>query len=211
MKKRLIEFLSYLDVGQNKFEEIVGLSRGFVNKVGDSIRETSLQKISDHYPDLNIAWLKTGQGNMLLSGGNHYGVNQKHHGKPYYDVDFIAGFDLVTNDQTENPAYHIDFRQYNNADCWVNATGDSMKPMINHGDIIAIRRLEDWRNSLLYGEIYALVTNEFRTIKKVRKSNRGDGWFRLVPINTDEYDEQDISCDSILYVYQVIGCAKKFF
>lgn len=68
MKKRLIEFLAYLDVGQNKFEKIVGLSMGYVNKVGDSIREANLAKISAVYPDLNINWLKTGEGEMLKSG-----------------------------------------------------------------------------------------------------------------------------------------------
>lgn len=67
MRKRLIEFLLYLGLGQNKFEEIVGLSRGFVNKVGDSIREGNLKKISSCYPELNINWLKTGEGEMLVS------------------------------------------------------------------------------------------------------------------------------------------------
>lgn len=61
----MIEFLSYLGKGQNKFESIVGLSRGFVNNVGDSIREASLAKITSVYPELNINWLKTGEGEML--------------------------------------------------------------------------------------------------------------------------------------------------
>ena len=65
MKDRLTLFLAYLDIGQVKFEEIVGLSRGFVNKVGDSIREANLKKITDAYPELNTNWLKTGEGEML--------------------------------------------------------------------------------------------------------------------------------------------------
>lgn len=72
MKKRLIEFLSYLGIGQLKFEENVGLSRGFVNKVGDSIRTNNLNKIVDKYPELNINWLMTGEGSMLkqtIKGG----------------------------------------------------------------------------------------------------------------------------------------------
>jgi len=65
MKERLIEFLAYLGIGQTKFEEIVGLSRGFVNNVGENITEKSLKKITENYPDLNINWLKTGEGRML--------------------------------------------------------------------------------------------------------------------------------------------------
>jgi hypothetical protein len=65
MKERLIEFLRYLKIGQLAFEENVGLSRGFVNNIGFSIRENSLKKISNKYPKLNITWLLTGEGNML--------------------------------------------------------------------------------------------------------------------------------------------------
>ncbi|MCL6101017.1 MAG: hypothetical protein M1292_00780 [Bacteroidetes bacterium] len=77
MKKRLIEFLAYLKIGQDKFEKNVGLSRGFVNKVGDSIREKNLDKISSVYPELNISWLKTGNGSMLIGNENIVGVDKK--------------------------------------------------------------------------------------------------------------------------------------
>ncbi|MDL2230341.1 helix-turn-helix domain-containing protein [Alistipes sp. OttesenSCG-928-L06] len=140
-----------------------------------------------------------------------YVVNQRRQGVPYYDVDFINGFDLVLNDQSVNPAYHIDFPQYNNADCWVNATGDSMKPLINHGDIVALRHIEDWQTYMLFGEIYAVVTSEYRTIKRVRKSTKGDEYLRFVPFNTAEFDEQDVPIATIQSVSQVIGCAKKIF
>jgi hypothetical protein len=65
MKERLIEFLDFLNISQRKFEGNCGLSNGFVDKVGDSIRETNLKKISSIYDDLNINWLKTGEGEML--------------------------------------------------------------------------------------------------------------------------------------------------
>lgn len=65
MKGRLIEFLAYLGIGQNKFEKNIGVSTGFINKVGDSIREVNLAKISEVYPELNLSWLKTGEGDML--------------------------------------------------------------------------------------------------------------------------------------------------
>ncbi|GAB6121138.1 hypothetical protein [Dysgonomonas termitidis] len=69
-KERLIQFLSYLGISQGKFEDSVNLSTGFVNNVGDSIRKKSLDKITDIYPELNTAWLLTGQGEMLKSSAN---------------------------------------------------------------------------------------------------------------------------------------------
>jgi hypothetical protein len=67
MKERLIEFLAYLGLGQTKFEERVGLARGFVNTLKDNMTLKSLKKITDAYPELNEVWLKTGEGEMLKS------------------------------------------------------------------------------------------------------------------------------------------------
>jgi hypothetical protein len=65
MKERLIEFLAYLGIGQTKFEEKVGLSRGLINNIKGNISLNSLKKIEDAYPELNENWLKTGEGEML--------------------------------------------------------------------------------------------------------------------------------------------------
>lgn len=65
MKERLLEFLGHKRLRQSTFEQIVGLSHGFVNKIGDSIREKSLEKIFLKFPELNKDWLKVGIGNML--------------------------------------------------------------------------------------------------------------------------------------------------
>jgi len=68
MKERLMEFLKYLGVGQNKFAESVGLSRGYVNNIGDNITMKSVNKIVQVYPELNRNWLLTGEGEMLSGG-----------------------------------------------------------------------------------------------------------------------------------------------
>lgn len=69
-KDRLITFLAYINISQGRFEKGVGLSTGFVNNVGDSIRKSSLDKISSVYPELNTAWLLTGVGNMINENKN---------------------------------------------------------------------------------------------------------------------------------------------
>lgn len=196
---------------QSDFALILGKRKSVISEMLSGnrvISERFVHSVSGAFPVINPDWLWTGNGEMEKKS---YEINQKHSGVPYYDVDFINGFDLVLNDQSVNPAYHIDFPQYNNADCWVNATGDSMKPLINHGDIVALRQIEDWQTYMLFGEIYAVVTNEYRTIKRVRKSTKGEEFLRFVPLNTSEFDEQDIPVTTIRSVFQVIGCAKKIF
>ena len=131
-------------------------------------------------------------------------------GKPYYNVDFLGGFDIIINDQTVNPEYLIDFKKYEDADCWCNISGQSMEPLISNGDIIAIKQLNDWREFLLYGEVYGIVTKDMRTVKLVTKSLKGDDYLHLVPVNkSEEYQPQDIPVKLITHVFQVLGCMKK--
>lgn len=79
-----------------------------------------------------------------------------------------------------------------------------------NGDIIAIKQLHDWREFLLYGEVYGIVTKDMRTVKLVTKSPKGDDYLHLVPVNkSEEYQPQDIPVKLITHVFQVLGCMKK--
>lgn len=66
VKSRLIEFLKFKSISQKAFAQSVGVSAGFVNAIRVSIQPKTLEKISNVYPDLNITWLLTGVGPMLL-------------------------------------------------------------------------------------------------------------------------------------------------
>lgn len=85
-----------------------------------------------------------------------------------------------------------------------------MEPLISNGDIIALKQLNGWRDFLLYGEVYGVVTDEMRTVKIVTKSEKGDDYLQLVPVNkSPEYQPQDIPVRLITHVLQVLGCMKK--
>lgn len=130
-------------------------------------------------------------------------------GVPYYNVDFIGGFDTILNDQTVNPEYLIDFKKYNEATCWCNVTGHSMEPEITHGDIIALKKIEDF-SFLPFGEVYAIVTtNGMRTIKRIGPASSPDK-YSLIPANkSPEYGIQEIPKNMIFIIYQVLGCMKR--
>lgn len=132
-------------------------------------------------------------------------------GNPYYDVDFTGGFDIMVNDQTTRPDGYVNLPTYNSpGTLWCNITGHSMEPMINHGDIIAIRELKDWHSYLPKGEVYGIITsNGLRTVKIVRKGS-DMRHLRLVPVNTAEYDEEEIDVTTITKVFQVLGSIKRF-
>lgn len=129
-------------------------------------------------------------------------------GTPYYDVDFIGGFDEVFNSQVSVPTTNIVIRGFEKANLWCNVTGHSMEPKINHGDIIALRRCT--LNDIQYGEIYAVVLDTIRTIKILRRSSDPTK-LRFIPINTESYDEQEFEISRITGIFEVIGSISKFF
>ena len=198
------EILRRLGLGTGYF----GTSEKQENK---SLRESTYKKIGEAWPKVNLDWLKTGKGEMF----NEPVIIEEEpiNGVPYYDVDFLGGFNEMVNDQTSIPAYFINFQPYNKrGNMWCNITGDSMSPRINSGDKICIREIN--KEDIIYGEIYALVIGEteiMRTVKWVTRAPE-KGMIRLIPENKDPRygDYQDIRISDIIKVFKVIGAIRSF-
>ena len=170
---------------------------------------------------LSPEWLLTGRGEMLKNTADTTSEtvtpdsqsepklsSNPIDGIPYFDVDFLGGFDEIFNDQTSTPSCRIIAPGFEKASVWCNVTGHSMEPKICHGDIIALRRCSI--NDIQYGEIYAVVFDTIRTIKIIRRGSTPEN-LRLVPINTADYDEQERPIARIVQIYEVIGSISRFF
>jgi len=212
---RISEYITQRKFSITQFEKSISVSNGLIAKAirGEkSIGSDKLEKIFFVYTDLNPVWVLTGKGEMLLeqesskicvSPDSQVGV-------PYYDVDFSGGFNAIFNNQTLLPDHNIVFEPFSDAQLWCNVTGYSMANTINHGDIVALKELPNWEENVLFGEIYAIVTDQLRTIKIIRKSG-SDDTLKLVPINTKDFDENEVRKSSVLKVFTVLGAIKKFF
>lgn len=200
----IIKLRKELKKNQTDFAEELGISQPYLSEI-----ERGLKPITKEIEAfLYERYGKDKISKYVKSCNDVPNINYSD-GVPYYDVDFIGGFDMVLNDQTTTPAYLIDFQMYNSSDCWCNVTGHSMEPEISHGDIIALKEVKEWDVFLPFGEIYALVTTEHRTIKKVSAGHSHD-FFTLIPLNKSiEYQPQEIPKSIILKVYKVMGCMKK--
>lgn len=211
---RIKQYLDAKGISVSAFERSIGMSNASFGKSlknGGAIGTDKLENILTVYPDISVDWLFSGKGSMFKKESNtpeSSVTTNPRSGIPYYDVDFIGGFCEIFNDQTITPQNYITIQGFEKADCWCNVSGHSMEPKINHGDIIALRKssVED----ILYGEIYAVVTNSIRTIKIIRKS-RKPNMLRFIPINIDEFDEKEYSISDIIQIYKVIGSIRKFF
>ena len=210
IRKRIDDYIEYdALISPTEFATKVGLDpSGLIKMLKGQMKITlnTIKRISDA-TGIKLEWLAVGKGDM-------YEVNELTpeisytNGVPYYDEDFLLGFEEITQPSSENPDFLIRMPGYEKATLWCNASGHSMEPEISNGDIIALQRVEDF-SFLPFGDVYGFITtNGMRTIKRLGRSEK-DGYYRLIPTNK-EYDEQEIPINKIALVYRVMGTMKAF-
>lgn len=84
VKDRIKAFADAKGVTYRELSTIMGASPGYINSISKSIQPDKMSRLSTRFPDLNVSWLLTGEGEMLHrgevnvggvdynnSGGNH--------------------------------------------------------------------------------------------------------------------------------------------
>ena len=211
VKDRLIEFLKYKGIGQNRFAQTIGVSAGYVNNIRKSIQPDKINSIAKFYPELNTGWLLTGEGEMLKPieiGANYYKKinNSVTEFKPRPHISITPaicglpnGFEVAVKKQ-DCEMLPLPVRE--EYDFSIIAKGDSM---INHdnpersikaGDYIACR-IWTSRSYVRWGEVYALATADGVIVKKVMPSDR-EGMIKCVSFNEkDGYLPFNLKIDEI--------------
>lgn len=222
---RIATILEYVDESKNAFALKLGYERAQTvydilnGKNAPSYDFFKKFQLSEYSELINTDWLLTGRGSMLrnesqtLHGTKDVpDINYEYKGAPYFNVDFIGGFDLVLNDQARNPDYYINFEPYNkDGVIWCNITGHSMEPELNSGDYIAMKEMTSPIEYLPSGEIYGIVTDDYRTVKRICPAEK-KGFVRLIPTNkSPEYSPQEIPVSMIRKVYAVLGSMHRLF
>lgn len=66
-KQRILQYIDFKHISKQTFFKETGLKRGFLDadKLETSIPDTFIATIIATYPEINLAWLLTGQGEML--------------------------------------------------------------------------------------------------------------------------------------------------
>ena len=70
LQDRLNSFLEYLQIPMQAFERQCGIGQGLGSRLSNRSYATTFKRIEDAYPQLNINWLKTGEGQMLNTRPN---------------------------------------------------------------------------------------------------------------------------------------------
>lgn len=212
IKDRFDAFIQYKRLSRRKFQEKIAVSNSYIQNISKGISGEVLNRIAIQFPDLNIEWLKTGVGNMLISEEREEKTISIHQanikeatrkGALIYDIDGTCGAsgrDIEFVD--EKVIGSIDAPEINPNSKIIFATGDSMQPLIYSGDRVVIRRVESW-NYFNYGQVYLIITSEYRFIKRVRRHPKDDENLIILRSENSEFDDIDLPRKEIIHLFVV--------
>ena len=202
---RLAFFLKQKGKGQTAFEKDAGLGRGYVKNASDNMGSKVMSKIKKQCPDLNIDWLLTGEGSMLIDEENKevpVVTNEKTRGAvPYYgDLPVSAGKqDLATILNNMEPTGWINLPGMPSSIGAFPVVGCSMEPDIKPGDFISITEVDRWER-LDPDKTYMIITHDDRMIKHLSVDDSDDEILWCISPN---YPKFKIEKSEIVAIYRV--------
>jgi phage repressor protein C with HTH and peptisase S24 domain len=125
---------------------------------------------------------------------------------PFYDISISGGTLNFFNDYNELPSTTLEIPFMSDCDLALPVYGDSMHPVIKNGDIVLLKKIHN-KSVLLYGEIYLVVTEDYRTLKYIRR-NQDKELISLVSAN-ENFDTVTIKKTAILQLYIYKGKFEK--
>ena len=184
VKDRLSHYLNYIGISKSEFGRRIGVSSAFVTSMRKSIQPDKIISIQRSFPDLNTSWLLTGEGDMLNDGGKDMEeallIPEDAEIKPYFKehsvtyvpvvhIDSVGGMHSE-NEITAGEQYFerlIPFEEAREGDIAIYQSGDSMSPSIPSGSLLLLRKVEDWKEYIGYGNVFVLWLRDDRRITKM--------------------------------------------
>ena len=162
--KIIDSILNYLGINAKKLSEALGYERPQViydiqKGKTNVISPTLASKIVSVYPEINKAWLMTGEGEMLnneskiiQTAGENFRMI------PLVNIDSVGSMHGI-NTVTAGEQYVEQMIPMTNAregDVAIYQSGESMSPVIPAGSILHIRRVDGWREYFGFGNVFVL-------------------------------------------------------
>lgn len=205
VKERLILYLDYKKVSKSDFGRSIGVSSAYVTSMRKSIDSEKLQSIAKNYPDLNIGWLMTGEGEMLKNESSLPQPAEDLHVVPLLPISAQGGTfnDFVTSIK-ENECEKV-VSPVKGIDMAVTVSGDSMAPEYPNGCQVLIKRINE-EAFIEWGKVYVLDTCNGTVIKEIHKG-QNDEEIECFSINPDpKFQPFSVKRNDIYGMYRVIMC-----
>jgi len=221
IKERILELLKNQNINKEVFFSKIGMtSANFRGSAKERpINSNAIENIFSEIPNLNLEWLLTGKGEMLIEEKAtiveeeeiQYRLGKPLHlpiGKteliPFYEVDFVAGGLETFDTETITPEYYMDIPQFSGCKAF-RAYSDSMENLIKSGATLFGKKIDNWQEHLEYGQIYGIITTDGRRyLKYIRRAQNSNEYFLLRSENQN-YDDFDMPKKSIRSIWLIDG------
>lgn len=222
IKERITKYIDYKGLENSRFEKRAGLGNGYVDKIREGIRSTTIEKIRKSFPDLNIEWLKTGEGDMLLSESKNITTNitpvprENYKMVEYVDLRASAGRlgigDVELLPETHTRLVPIEFDNGNFL--VVRVDGDSMddntKRALSDGDEVLICERKDYKIEELpiKKSLFVITTRDGNVLKQIVEVNVQENYIVCRSFNKT-YEDFKIEITDIYQIFIVCKVVQK--
>ena len=90
-KSNLLIYLKKKNISRSKFYRITGLSNGYLDK-NENISSNNLETIMTFFVDLNLYWLISGKGEMILNSSENTQHIVEEPAPKYAKMDLVAEY-----------------------------------------------------------------------------------------------------------------------
>lgn len=195
---RIERIVKWTGLSVNAFAHTIGLNRAEnlyqIKKGNNGISRELADNITAKYPTISKAWLLAGEGEMLNK------VEQLSSSDiPVFETEVSK---YLTYRTTMTPAYYISMPMFKGSDFAAVSMSDSMAPEIPSASTVLFKKVTS--DDIVPGKAYYVSCPQFGGIRFIRREI-GSATLRLVPCNTDKYDEIATEVDQIDELFLVKG------
>lgn len=231
VRDRLEYYIAHKGLSVRRFEILIGASNGYVSNIKLNITPAKQKQIQSAFPDLNMSWVLTGEGEMLrhapshnITGnnnivGNNTGNNtiiadtqaQKstdNHYKPIVPKYLASqpNTDVYKILNTDGHSLQLDsmtaIPPYNNFDFYYMVRQDAMKPLYKEGDVLALAHTERG-SDIVQGASMIIDTNDFGFLLR-RIYDRGDYYECRIINENSSFETQNIAKTKVIRLYRIV-------
>lgn len=192
---RLDQVIQYLGLNVNSFSKEIGLNRAErlyqIKKGNYDISKNLAGIIVSRFPELNEAWLLTGEGTMLKVA----------EGSPKIPLYNFSLDDFNTDLSQMQVVEELEIPILSGSDFAFVHQGDSMRPEIEHGSMVFVKQVD--KDAIVFGDIYLIISEKMNIVRFIRGLD--DKNWRLVAKNATDFDDLIIDIGQVKAVYKVKG------